>query len=41
MLEEVRQFFSRALTYENGEFTLLTVGHSKSAKVINPNITII
>lgn len=41
MLEEVRQSFSRALTYENGEFTLLTVGHSKSAKVINPNITII
>lgn len=41
MLEEVRQSFNEALTYDNEEFSVLTVGHSKSAKVINSNITII
>lgn len=41
MLEEGRQSFNGTLTYKNGEFSVLTAGHSQSSKIINPNITII
>lgn len=41
MLQEVKEYFHKACEFENGEFTVFTVSHSKSTRIINPNITII
>ncbi len=41
MLQEVKEYFHKACEFENGEFTVFTVGYSKSTRIINPNITII
>lgn len=40
MLQEVKEDFHKACEFENGEFTVFTVGYSKSTRIINPNITI-
>lgn len=41
MLDEVRQFFHGTCGFENGKFTVFTVGLTHSTEIINPNIVII